>query len=396
VLRNFGEAAGGSAHLGFTPSAGHAARLASTAAQGAVSLAIGDGRAVALAGAAAAFAAVDAGRSARLRTESETALGSVARQDRKSLQQHAVVVALAAEHSHYAESLALSITGRLRDHALADLAAVIGRDDFDRVLRLAREISDSALRMYTLGQLVAATASADPDRAVRRARMLTHGYWLAETLCDLATVIAGYDPSGAIALVGEAQSAARPLTDRAMAAAALSSAARALHAADPDPAADLFAEAERLARSAPGPAGLGSLAIALAASDPDRALSVAAELPDNWYATGEIAKVMARSQPERALSVAQSVRPQTPHLADVAAVLAAADPESALVLAWSVQDPRCRASALVGIARTLAETDLGRAARRLDEAEEAAKELPASLPKVMMQASLARVWADFG
>jgi len=181
-----------------------------------------------------------------------------------------------------------------------------------------------------------------------------------------------------------------------MAAAALSSAARALYAADPVLAADLFAEAERLARSAPGPAGLGSLAIALASSSPDRALSVAAGVPDNWYVTGEIAKVMARSQPERAVSVAQSIRPQTPHLADVAAVLAAADPEVALVLAWSVEDPRYRANALAGIARTLAGSDLGRAARRLDEAEEVAEQVPAGLSKVILQARLARAWTDLG
>jgi hypothetical protein len=381
---------------GFTPTPDHAARLANTAAHAAVTLAIDDGRATALAAAAAAFATIDDDRSARLLSETETTLRSVSRQDRRSLEEYAIVVALAATHSRYAEPLALSIKGRLRDHALAELAEVIGREDFDRVLRLTREISDSTLRMYTVGRLVTASANADPSRAVHRARLLTDGYWLAETLCNLAAVMAAYDPAGAIALVREAESAARPLTDSAMAAAALSSAAAVLHVVDPAPAADLFAEAERLARSAPSPAGLGSLAIALAASDPDRALSLAAELPDNWYARGEIAKVMARSQPERAVNVARSIRPQTPHLADVTAVLAAADPEGALILAWSVQDPRCQASALVGIARTLAETDLGRAARLLDEAEQAAQQMPASLHKVVMLAGIASVWADFG
>jgi hypothetical protein len=395
VLRNFGEAAGRSASPGFTPSAGHATRLASAAAHAAISLAIDDGRAAAIAAAACAFTAIDADRSARLLTETETALRLVARPDRKSLQQHAIVVALSATHSRYAESLALTISSRLRDHALAYLAEVIGQDDFDRVLRLAREISDSTLRMYTMGQLVTATASADPGRAVHRARLLTSGYWLAETLCSLAAVMAAYDPAKAAALIREAQSLARSLPDYAMAAAALSSAARALHAADPASAADLFAEAERLARAASGPAGLGSLAIALAASDPDRSLSLAAELPDNWYATGEIVKIMARSQPERAVNVAQSIRPQTPHLADVAAVLAEADPEGALFLAWSVQDPCCQASALVGIARILAGSDSDRAARLLGEAEQAAQQLPASLHKVMMLSAIACVWGDF-
>jgi hypothetical protein len=376
---------------GFAEAAACAARLANAAAQAATSLAADIGRAAALAAAAAALAQIDADRSSRLVSQIDGFLRQVTREDRRILQQYAVVVRLAATHPWYAEPLAMTMKGELRDHALAALAAAIGRPDFDGAQRVAGEISDEARRMHALGRLVIVTADADWDRAVRRARLFTRGYWLAETLCDL-TASAAADDTATAALVSEAQGLARVVTDRAVRAAALGRVARALLPLDGPAAVGIFGEAERLARSVPGSTALGSLAVTLATADPDQALSIAAELPGNWYAMGEIAKLVAPSRPDLAVRVALSINPQTAHLADVATALAYADPDGALLLARSLKDGPCQADALAGIARTLAETEPDRAVRLLEEAERLAVQWPGSLSKATVLASLALAW----
>lgn len=383
---------GSASSAGFAQGAACAVRLANAAGQTAMALTADGGRAAALAAAAAALAAIDADRSSQLVRQIDTPLRQVTREDQRSLQQHAVVAALAATHPWYAEPLAKTMKGALRDHALAALAAAIGRPDFDRALRVVGEISDEARRMHSTGRLVILTADADWDRAVRRARLYTDGYWRAETLCDL-TASGAADDTATAALVGEAENLARAIPDRAVRAAALGSVARARHPLDAPAAASLFGEAESLARSVPGSTALGSLAIALAPSAPDHALGIAAELPDNWYAMGEIAKLVAQSRPDQAVHVARSISPQTAHLADVATVLAYVDPDGALLLASSLKDARGQADAWVGIARILAETEPDRAVRLLEEAERSAVQWPGSLSKAAVLAGLAAAWA---
>lgn len=388
--------AGGSATgAGFAQAAARAARLANAAVQAATSLTADGGRAAALAAAAGALAAIDADRASRLVSQIDVLLRQVARADKRSLQQHAVVVALAAAHPGYAESLAKSMEGAPRDHALAALAAAMGRPDFDRALRVADEISDEARRMHARSRLVIRTADADWGRAVRRARLLTDGYWLAETLCDL-TASGAADDTATAELVSEAHNLARAVPDRTVRAAALCSVARALHPLDAPAAVSLFREAESLARSVPGSTALESLAVGLAASQPDHALGIAAGLPDNWYAMGEIAKLMAQSRPDQAVQVARAISPQTVHLADVATVLAYTDPDGALLLASSLKDARGRVDSWVGIARILAETEPDRAALLLEEAERSALQWPGSLSKATVLAGLAAAWAAGG
>lgn len=387
---------GGSAPgAGFAQAAARAIRLANAAGQAAIALTAGDGRAAALAAAAAALAATDAGRSSQFVSQVDALLRQVTREDQRSVQHHAVVVALAATHPAYAESLARTMNGALRDHALAALATALARPDFDRAQRVADEISDTDTRMHAMGRLAVLTADVDWDRAVHRARLLTDGYWLAETLSDL-TASAAADDTATAALVSEAENLARAIPGRAVRAAALGSVARALHPLDPLAAASLFGEAEELARSAPDSTALGSLAVALAASEPDRALSIAAGLPGNWYALGEIAKLLARSRPAQAVRVARSISPQTAHLADVATVLAYSDPDGALHLASAIKDPRGQAGAWTGIARVLAEPEPGRAVRLLEEAERLAVQWPDSLGKATVLAGLAAAWAASG
>jgi hypothetical protein len=365
-----------------------AARLADLAARTAASLSGPGGRAGALATAAAGLAAVDADRSAGLLQQAERLLQTVTRQDRKALEEHAVAVALAVAYPRQAE-LALSIEGSLRDHALARIAAGLVGADSDRAMRLAEQIADQSMRMHTIAGLLTVMAGSDPHRAVDLARLQTGGYWLAETLCNLAAV----DTTRAAELIDEAESVARSIGDDAVSAAALASAARALHPVDAARAAVLFDQAEALARSAADPSALGSVAIALAAADLDRALGIASALPDHWYASGEIAKVIARRQPALAMRLAQSITPQTLQLADVAVVLADAAPEAALILARSISNARCRATAMVGIARNLAGVDPDRAARLLNDEEEIAVQMPDDLDKVAVLADIATAWA---
>jgi hypothetical protein len=375
--------------LGSAQAEASAARLADLAARTAASLSAAEGRAAALATAAAGLAASDADRSAGLVREAERLLAGVTRQDRKALEQHAVAVALAIAYPRQAE-LAVSIEGSLRDHALARIAAGLVGVDSDRAMRLAEQIADQSVRMHTICGLLTVVAGGDPHRAVGLARLQTGGYWLAETLCNLAAV----DTTRAAELIDEAETIARSIGDDAVSAAALAGAARALHSVDGARAAVLFDQAEALARSAADPSALGSLAIALAAADLDRALGIASALPDPWYASGEIAKVIAPRQPARAMRLAQSITPHTLQLADVAIVLADAAPEAALILARSISNARCRATAMVGIARNLAGVDPDRAARLLDDEEEIAVQLPDDLDKVAVLADIATAWAS--
>jgi hypothetical protein len=298
-------------------------------------------------------------------------------------------MALAIAYPRQAER-AVSIEGSLRDHALATIAAGLVGADPDRAMRLAEQIGDLSMRMHTIGGLLTVVAGSDRHRAVGLARLQTGGYWLAETLCKLAAV----DTTRAGELVDEAESIARSIGDDAVSAAALASAAGALQPVDAARAAVLFDQAEALARAAADDSALGSVAIALAAADPDRALGLAATLPDHWYAAGEIAKIVARRQPERAMSLARSITPQTLQLADVAIVLADADPEAALILARSITNARCRATAMVGIARNLGGVDPERAARLLHDEEEIAVQMPDSLDKVAVLADIATAWAS--
>lgn len=366
-----------------------AARLADLAARTAAALSATEGRAAALATAAAGLAASDADRSAGLVREAERLLAAVTRQDRKAVEQHAVAVALASAYPRQAE-LAVSIEGPLRDHALARIATGLVGVDSDRAMRLAEQIADQSVRMHTIGGLLTVVAGSDPHRAVGLARLQTGGYWLAETLCNLAAV----DTTRAAELIDEAESIARSISDDAVSAAALASAARALHPVDAVRAAVLFDRAEALARSAADRSALGSLAIALAAADLDRALGIASALPDRWYASGEIAKVTARRDPARAMGLARSITPQTLQLADVAIVLADADGEAALILARSITNARWRATAMVGIARNLAGVDPDRAARLLNDEEEIAVQMPDSLDKVAVLSDIATAWAS--
>jgi len=380
-------------HPGSPEAVQRAARLADRAMEIAASIPRDNSRAVALGMAASALAATDADRAAQALAEAELLVESVTDDNIRTRQRHDLSVAVAKADPRRAERLALSVPGPLRDDALGWLAAVLAEQDLDRAQRVARLIDDDDFRMHALAGLVAAMADREPDRAERLARMLTGEYWMAEGLCRVAMALTLDNPARAAALLTDAEEAARSVRDDSVRAAALSAVGSVQARVSPADATRVFEEAERLGNSVRGPAArsfaLGSLAVALAVADTEHALLLARSLTDGWYAFGEIARALAMHAPRQALSVAQGISRETPHLADIAVALTAADPDCAQLLAGSIKSERWRASALVGIARVLADSDPDRAMRLLEDVEGLADQMTCGLDKVIVLVDIA-------
>jgi hypothetical protein len=375
-------------------------RLVNSATQVTTSMREKNSRASALACLATILIQTDRDRAAAYMDEAVSFAESTTDRAAKAYRLHALSTTLAAADPDRAERLAQSIpfTGLLKDDALGCLAQALIGTDPDRALRLAWSITDENLKGYELAGLAIGLAATEPDRAERVARSLPANYWKAEALTGLAATLAATDPDRAVRLLSEAERLARSLTDEdAGKASVLSSIGKALATADSDRAGRLFDEAERLAGSlideAAKEQAMGSISAAVATADPDRALRLAQSVTDGWYTLGEIAKALASSEPDRALSLAQAITTETPHLCDVAAALARTDPDGALRLAWSLKGERLKASALVGIARTLAAMDPGRTARLLDDVERLAQVMTDDLDKVRTLVDVAAAWS---
>ena len=141
---------------------------------------------------------------------------------------------------------------------------------------------------------------------------------------------------------------------------------------DPDRAARLIADAERIAQTITDESWkhepLVHVAGALAATDPDRAEHIAQSIPDDGWKVSALtstATTLAVTDPDRAAHliadaerIAQSIPDEQLSkdlaLADIAGALAATDPDRAEGIAQSIWDDDGKDRALASIAATLA------------------------------------------
>jgi len=237
----------------------------------------------------------------------------------------------------------------------------------------------------------------DLDRAERIARSIAVGFWKVVGLSDVAVALAVVDRSRAIRILSDAERVGRSITDKDARVSALSRVAEGLADIDPGRSTDLFSEAERVAHSIyreyPRISALSRVAVRLAASAPARAAAilvgaerVAGSIAEGyWKASaltrvatalvgidlGRVARVLADA--ERA---ARSAGPDESYLLiDVAEALVAADPDQAERVANSIIDKQAEALAVCRVAKALAATHPGRAARLLADAEGAANSM---------------------
>ena len=134
-----------------------------------------------LRGVAAAVAAADPDRAARLLTDAENIAQSITDPHKKALRLGDVAVTVAATDPDRAERIAQSITD-LDEKVLTlhVVAAEMAATDPDRAARLladaeniAQSTTDPDMKARRLGEVAAAVAATDPDRAERIARSIT-------------------------------------------------------------------------------------------------------------------------------------------------------------------------------------------------------------------------------
>jgi hypothetical protein len=352
--------------------------------------------ALALGMVATVLAGADSDQTRGLIKQAATQVKSIENENARTHACHDLSITVSGADPGCAEELAFAIGGLLRDDALSHLAIVLAAEDFDRAMRVTRSISHHGLHMYTMNRLITLLAPGDPKRAERLARRLPDEYWRLEALCHIASALNLDTPAQGDSLLDEAESLAQFLGDKAAKGCALGSVARVCAFTDPYRAAQLFDQAQQLARSsteAVKDAVLGSLAVALARSDPDRAVDLLQRLDDCSYAVGEVAKTVAPLDPARALRLADSFPVENPQLADLAVALAVNDSDGALALAGSIPSQRWKFFAVVGIAQALAPVTPTRSARLLDDAEGKIKEMAGNLDKVGALIDVAAAWS---
>ena len=266
----------------------------------------------------------DLARAARLFTDAERIANSITNESSKAWALSGVAKALAATDPDRAarlladaERIANSITDESsKASALSDIAEALAATDPDRAERIANSITDESAKASALRGIAEALAATDPDRAERIANSITSEYCegigaerhregagrhrprprrthrqlhhrraaKASALSDIAKALAATDPDRAARLLADAERIANSITDESSKASALSGIAEALAATDPDRAARLLADAERIANSITDEyskaSALSDIAQALAATDPDRAERIANSITD--------------------------------------------------------------------------------------------------------------------
>ena len=196
----------------------------------------------------------------------------------------------------------------------------------------------------------------------RQAPILTaalHATWSIDTghmkvsaLVRIADAMAATDPDRAARLTVDAERIARSIPEADFRASALADIAKAVAGPDPDRAAGLAADAERIARSIPAAyALLAYVARAMVHIDTVSAEGIARSIPaDDLLA--DIAEAVAGSDPDRAESIARSIPAedlQASALARVAGVMARTDPGRAEGVALSIPAEHLKAAALARI-----------------------------------------------
>ena len=195
-------------------------------------------------------------------------------------------------------------------------------------------------------------------------------------------------------LLFEAVQVAESITHEPYKVQALADVAKVMAATDPDQAAQLMTDAERIARSItknPQDSPLADVAMAAAATDPDRAERIVHSITDNWVmvtALADVAKTMAGTDPARAVRLmtdAEYAAEVMTHdqtkdnaLAWIARAAAAIDPDRAERIADLLINEYSRATILADVARATAAADPDRAIRLLADAERIAQSLDPS------------------
>ena len=323
-------------------------------------------RAPALAQVAAAAAASDPRRAARLADEARQAALAI-RDDMwqvKALGQAAVAAAtgsydLASRLADEAEHV-ISVTSRWKAQYLADLSVMTGGYDPGRSARLAREAEDAANALPdwdqpdALREAAVAQVTHDPSRAKRlvdRARHYDSLPWTAEshqdeTLEKMALRVAARDPDLAMALIGFIS--ADPKRDDARRRVSSALAPRDTR------------QAERIARTITSREvmdwALRYVGHAAASHDPYGAERIARTVSSgntDWHGLARVAAAVARTDPGRAVRLADEV-------------------ENAMN-AISADGRTVEPSTLGWVASAVAAHDPGRAARLADQAEQGAQ-----------------------
>ncbi len=320
-------------------------------------------RVPALARVAAAAAASDPGRAARLADEARQAALS-GRDDMfqvKALGQAAAAAAagsydLASRLADEAEDVIRAATSRDKAQYLADLSVMTGGYDPGRSARLAREAEDAASALPDWDQRDAwreaavAQVTHDPSRAKRLIDRAGRDdpSWTAESEQDralekLALAAATRDPDLAMAIIGFISADPERDDTRRKVSSAL--------------AACDIRQAERIARTITSRQkmdwALRNVGQAAASRDPDGAERIARALPSgntDWPGLARVAAVVARTDPDRAARLADEV-------------------ESAMSADGRTGDPSTQG----WVASAVASHDPGRAARLADQAEQAAQ-----------------------
>jgi hypothetical protein len=319
-------------------------------------------------------------------------------------------VLLIADAEHMAESIPAEASKNLALVSVTEAMAII---DADRAEHIARSITDEDRKASALGWIVYVIAAADPGRAERIARSISYKEVEAPALALIAKVVSATDPARAARLIEEAERLARSISydigdaefrdkeigmilasiaievaafdpdhavriarsitseDESSQARTLVTVAEAMSAADPDRAARLIVEAERIAQSITSEFSkaytLAGIADAVRAADPDRVARLIAEVEHiarsitsvdtKSSLLADIVKVVAAADPDRAERIAQSIVNEDSKavaLARIVGAIAAADPGRAEHIAESITSEYWKAVALTSILRAAA------------------------------------------
>jgi Caspase domain len=303
-------------------------------------------------------------------------------------------------------------SGHMRSLFVARAAEAIAQRDPSRAVRLANGASDADGRDKALEEVVSAIVDDDPDSAERIARSIAdHGYQ-ASALATVAAAAGPRDPQHGLALLHEAEAAAKRapdasrLADRLMHVVfALTLQPRLEHARQESPgigwirehaaritdqitlphysARSAIATAKTMLPDKPGEAcKLLDFAVRqyreIAATEDDQAKRYW-DKHTSAYILRDAALAMLPADKGRALSIAASTPHGPPYeLRDQVYTvfvpeLASHDPILAERLAHSIVEFRQRATALASIARTLAGNDPAEAAALLEHARRIAR-----------------------
>ncbi len=221
--------------------------------------------------------------------------------------------------------------------------------------------------------------------ALRSAYSIDYSMAQAVALTSIAAWVQVHDPDRARRLFADAERIARSAIPEDVKAMTLAKVAKALRN-DPVRAKKLIAEAEHIAASLDDwekATATLSIADAVAVMDPDRAERLAHTIPEQSVrivALDTIAKALADADLSRAERVARSISDQESKdmaLAELVPAVVAMDPDRAERLAQEITDTYSKVSALASISMHLAFSDPDRAGRLITDAERLAATIAA-------------------